>query len=93
MAKNMAIIGLSTINGGDISTMNNSAGVIAPRSSNWGMSDIRFYNFAPYMNIFTTCSYCDNDLLFTNGAHEYIVSGVTYTNVSSRYLNLNGMRR
>ena len=89
----MAIIGLSSINGGDITTMSNSAGVIAPRSSGWAMSNIRFYNFASYMNVFTTCSHCVNDLLFTNAAHEYIVSGVSYTNISGKYLNLNAMRR
>lgn len=32
--------------------MNNSVGAIGPRTSNWGMTDIRFYSFAPYMTTF-----------------------------------------
>lgn len=73
--------------------MNNSAGVIAPRTSGWGMSNIRFYNFAAYMHVFQACSYCDTDLLFTNVANEYLVSGVSYTNISGKYLLLNGIKR
>lgn len=87
------MIGLSSINGRHITTMNNASDVIAPRSSEWAMSNIRYYNYASYMNVFTTCYHCDNDLLFTNAAHEYIVSGVSYTNISGKYLNLNAMRR
>lgn len=92
-ARNFAIIGLSQNNGGNITTMNNSAGVIAPRTSGWAMSNVRFYNFASYMNIFQACSHCNEDLLFTNGAHEYLVSGVTYSNISGSYVKMNGLRR
>jgi hypothetical protein len=73
--------------------LNNSAGVIAPRTVGWEMTNVRFYNFAPFMNVFQTCAKCDQPLLYTNVAHEYLVSGVSYTNISSSYLKFNGMKR
>jgi hypothetical protein len=49
--------------------MNNSAGVIGPRTTGWKMSNIRFYNFATFMNVLQTCALCVDPLLFTNIAN------------------------
>ena len=84
----MAIIGVSNGNPPDSAStaLSGAAGVIAPRTSGWKMSNIRFHNFLSSMVILKTCSMCDNALLFTNTAHEYFVEDITYDNVSSPYL-------
>ena len=44
--------------------LNGANGVIGPRTGQWNMSNIRFYNFPATTTILETCSKCKN--LFTN---------------------------
>jgi hypothetical protein len=63
----MAIIGVTNSNPPtDLSILDGARGAIGPRSSNWRMKNIRFYNMNSQMTILQTCSNCDNVLLFIN---------------------------
>ena len=57
------------------------------------MSDIRFHNFPSTTTIMQTCSKCDDNLLYTNSAQEYFIDTITFTNVTGKYLFMNGQRR
>ena len=57
------------------------------------MTDINFHNFPVGTTVMQTCSMCDNSLLFTNNVNEYFVSGITFTNVTGKYLKLNGYHK
>jgi hypothetical protein len=75
IARDMAIIGESTGNPPDnfAATLDGARGVIGPRTSGIKITDIRFYNFRSNMVILETCAFCDDILLFTNTAHEYLI--------------------
>ena len=78
----------------DISaTMASARGVIAPRTSGWRMSNIRFHNFPSVMTVFETCSMCSSSLLFTNTGQEYEVEGISYNNVSGPYVEFVSLKR
>ena len=93
-ARNFAIIGVTQNNAPtDLSVFNGARGVIGPRTSGWKMSYVRFYNFPVGTTVMQTCSKCDNILLYTNAAQEYLVDNIIMTNVSGNYLFMNGHKR
>ena len=92
----MTIVGRTTINPStEPNKVNSARGVIGPRQTKkeWKISDINFHNFDGSMAIMETCSKCDNTLLFTNTGQEYMVEDITYDNVTSKKLQMLGLRR
>lgn len=92
IAQNSAIIGITQYNNFPI-LLNSSKGIIAPRTSNWKMSNIRFHNFAANQTTFQTCSKCDNIKLYSNTAQEYLVQNISYSNVNGSYLYMGVQKR
>lgn len=92
VAQNSAIIGASQ-SIADIVAVGAVSGVIAPRTSGWKMTNIRFYNFPATTVCLKTCSKCDSITLYTNTAQEYFVDTISFTNVTGKYLAMNGQKR
>lgn len=92
VAQNSAIIGASQ-SIADIADIAAASGVIAPRTSGWKMTNIRYYNFPSTTACLETCSKCDNIKLYTNTAQEYFVDTISFTNVTGKYLTMNGQKR
>ena len=88
----MTVIGLTASND-EPSQVNGAYGVITPRTSKWKMSDIRFHNYPVGTTVIYTCSQCDFYRVFTNTANEILADGITFTNISGKYLFMQGHKK
>ena len=88
----MTVVGVTAGNA-EAAQVAGAFGVVMPRSSGWKMSDVDFFNFPAGTTVMQTCSKCDNPLLFTNNVNEYFMDGLTFTNISGKYLKMVGIHQ
>jgi hypothetical protein len=73
--------------------LNQSFGVILPRTGEVIIENVRFYKFTTDMTVWQTCSKCDNILLYTNFGAAAFVSKIKYSDINGKFFNMLGLKR
>lgn len=87
--RDSVIVGMTLTN----AESQSSNGIITQRKGNIRIDDIRFYHFGANTHSLSTCSHCDNSLLFSNTVQEIFISNVTFTNITGYKLFMNGHKK
>jgi len=84
------IVGLSTNNAWEPAISFNQRGIITPRSDNFSVFDVSFYNFTNTGSVkkaaIGTCSRCEDPLATDSGARTVTFSGLSFNNCPNKVI-------
>lgn len=81
--RNSLIVGKSIGNPADDADLENTRGLITPRTDGFSVENVHFENFEKTMTVFKSCSFCFHFKKWVQGGKLTKFTGITYAGITS----------